>query len=264
MVPITGPGLLCILATVLLWGCGDADTHGATVLRYDIHSRLVGRALPQLAIKAADAPRRPPLLVFLHGRGQHPDALADDGIYAGLADLGGQAPAVVLPDGGFQSYWHDRAGGRWGSYVLDEVIPAAVRRLHADPNRVAIGGISMGGFGAYDLAARAPGRFCAVGGHSAAIFPSATVTAPGAFDDAEDFTRNDVLATARTGGPGAFGDVPHWIDDGTLDPFHAADAELAAALHIPLHSWPGRHDTGYWSAHFDDYLRFYARALARC
>src|SRR3954447_1847244 len=58
--PITGPRLLCLLATVLLWGCGDADTHGATVLRYDIHSRLVGRALPQLAIKAADAPRRPP------------------------------------------------------------------------------------------------------------------------------------------------------------------------------------------------------------
>jgi S-formylglutathione hydrolase FrmB len=234
------------------------------VLHYDVHSRLVGRTLPQLAIKPADAAARPPLLVFLHGRGQHPEVLAGDGIYAALAGLGRRAPAVVLPDGGFQSYWHDRAGGRWGSYVLDEVIPAAVRRLHADPNRVAIGGISMGGFGAYDLAARAPGRFCAVGGHSAAIFPSAGVTAPGAFDDAEDFARNDVLATARSRGPSAFGDVPHWIDDGTLDPFHAADTEMAADLGIHMHSWPGRHDTDYWSAHFDDYLRFYARALARC
>jgi S-formylglutathione hydrolase FrmB len=58
--------------------------------------------------------------------------------------------------------------------VLDEVIPKALTVLHADPRRVAIGGISMGGFGAYDLARLDPGRFCAVGGHSAAIWPAFT------------------------------------------------------------------------------------------
>ena len=31
----------------------------------------------------------------------------------------------------------------WGRYVLEEVIPRAVKRTHADPPRVAIGGISM-------------------------------------------------------------------------------------------------------------------------
>jgi S-formylglutathione hydrolase FrmB len=36
---------------------------------------------------------------------------------------------------------------------------------------VAIGGISMGGFGAYAIARLDPGRFCAVGGQSAALYP---------------------------------------------------------------------------------------------
>jgi hypothetical protein len=28
--------------------------------------------------------------------------------------------------------------------------------------------------------------------------------------------------------------------------------------------WPGGHDTGYWRAHVDEYIRFYAEALADC
>ena len=28
--------------------------------------------------------------------------------------------------------------------------------------------------------------------------------------------------------------------------------------------WPGAHDDAYWSEHWDEYLRFYARSLARC
>jgi S-formylglutathione hydrolase FrmB len=49
------------------------------------------------------------------------------------------------------------------------VIPQVTRRFGTDRRRVAIGGISMGGFGAYDLARLNPGRFCAVGGHSPAL-----------------------------------------------------------------------------------------------
>ena len=233
-------------------------------MRYEVHSRHVHRTLEQLGIRPAHATGRPPLLVFLHGRGQSPDALADQRFYAALRALGRRAPAVVLPAGGFQSYWHDRRSGRWSDYVVDEVVPAAARRLHADPRRVAIGGISMGGFGAYDLALTHPGRFCAVGGHSAAIFTAAGLTAPGAFDDAADFARHDVLAAARERGPTAFGSAPLWLDDGASDPFHPADAAFAAALHIPLHTWPGRHEAVYWDAHYGAYLRFYAAALARC
>jgi S-formylglutathione hydrolase FrmB len=48
--------------------------------------------------------------------------------------------------GGDHSYYHDRREGPWGAYVLREAITLALKRKGADPQRVAIGGISMGGF----------------------------------------------------------------------------------------------------------------------
>lgn len=214
------------------------------------------------------APRggRRPLLVFLHGRadggGGETSNLNGDFAHA-LAALGPRAPAVIFPSGGKASYWHDRAGGSWGRYVTNEVIPDAVRRLHADPLRVAIGGISMGGFGAYDIARLHPGRFCAVGGHSAAVWQSSGETAPGAFDDATDFGRHDVIAAARAH-PREYGRAALWLDGGDADPFHAGDEALAGALGIHMHVWPGAHTSAYWRSQYATYLRFYADAFAHC
>jgi len=157
-----------------------------------------------------------PLLVFLHGKGEDQDSNLDDAMFAALARLGSRAPDVVFPYGGADSYWHDRAGGAWGSFVVNEVIAQALSRLHADPKRVAIGGISMGGFGALDIARVHPGRFCAVGAHSAALWVSGGESAPGAFDDAQDFARHDVIAAARAGDP--YRGAAVWIDVGTDDP----------------------------------------------
>src|SRR4051794_33618332 len=51
---------------------GAAAAHGATILRYDLRSRFVHRTLPQVAALPRGAgDRRPPLLVFLHGRGDN-------------------------------------------------------------------------------------------------------------------------------------------------------------------------------------------------
>ncbi len=247
---------------------GSAAAHGARILRYDVRSRLVGRTLPQVAAiprgaGAGDARR--PLLVFLHGRGKEgQESNADAAFFAALDRLGTRAPVVVFPSGGESSYFHDRAGGRWARYVLGEVIPQAVTRLHADPRRVAIGGISMGGFGAYDIARLRPDRFCAVGGHSAALWLSGGDSAAGAFDDAGDFARHDVIAVARVRGQAAWGTARLWLDGGTEDPFREGGEALASALGITMRHWPGQHEGEYWRAHFDEYLRFYADALAGC
>jgi enterochelin esterase-like enzyme len=160
-----------------------------------------------------------------------------------LRALGPRAPTVLLPDGGDDSYWHDRADGKWGAMVL--------RRLHG---RVAIGGISMGGYGALLLGVAA--HFCAVGAHSPALWLHAADTAPGAFDDAADFRRNDLFARRLRYG------APVWIDVGAADPFRTAAVALAKRIHARLHVWPGGHQTSYWRAHVRDYLRFYARACA--
>jgi S-formylglutathione hydrolase FrmB len=246
---------------------GSPAAHGAEILRYDVRSRFVHRTLPQVAAipRGVGAGERRPLLVFLHGRGSDgQESNANDAFFHALDRLGARAPAVVFPSGGQTSYFHRRAGGDWGRYVLDEVIPQALRRLHADPRRVAIGGISMGGFGAYSIARLRPQRFCAVGGHSAALWLRAGDSAPGAFDDARDFGRNDLVGIARTRGRGAWGNARLWLDGGSEDPFRAGGEALAAALHIRMRHWPGGHGNDYWHAHFSSYLRFYADALAAC
>jgi S-formylglutathione hydrolase FrmB len=243
----------------------SAAAHGAEIVRYDIRSRFVARTLPQTAALPRDAGVGRPLLVLLHGRGEDGHETNSNGrFYAALDALGDRAPAVVFPNGGVSSYWHDRASGDWARYVLEEVIPQALRRLRADPARVAIGGISMGGYGAYLIAARRPGGFCAVGGHSPAFWLRAGDSAAGAFDDAGDYRRNDVLALARAQGRRPWRGARLWLDSGDRDPFRPGLDALADALGIPARHPPGGHDGAYVDGQYARWLRFYADALARC
>ena len=244
---------------------GSAAAHGATIVRYEIHSRFVHETLAQTAAIPHGGGSGRPLLVFLHGRGRDGNESNSNGaFYAALRALGDRAPDVVFPNAGDHSYYHRRASGDWTRYILDEVIPRAVARLNADPRRIAIGGVSMGGFGAFDVARAQPSAFCAVGGHSAAMWLRGADTAPGAFDDATDFARNDLVALARARGRAPWGRARLWLDGGTADPFRTADEAFANALHVRIRHWPGGHDSDYWHAHYARYLRFYADALATC
>jgi poly(3-hydroxybutyrate) depolymerase len=245
------------LVAVAFAGCGT-DRHGAELRAYDIDSKAVGQSEPQRLVLPDDGDGKGrALLVFLHGRNGDAKSNLQGEFYEALADLGDRAPVVVFPDGGEDSYWHDRDGGAWGHYITSEVIPRALRESGADPKRVAIGGISMGGFGAYDVARLHPGRFCAVGGHSPAIWTEAGQTAPGAFDDAEDFAQHDLVAAARAG---SFRPQHFWLDRGDSDPFIPGDAALTAAMGVKPHSYPGGHVREYWDAHWRQYLRFYTDA----
>ena len=263
-----GIAYLVLRATVL----APVDTHGLRVEHLTVHSRAVGRDLGVdvvLPNESSEASGGRPLLVFLHGRsGSEHTYTEDEAMFAALARLGARAPVVAFPDGGEHGYWHNRAEGNWGTYVVDEVIPEVTRRFDTDPNRVAIGGISMGGFGAYDLALLHPGLFCAVGGHSPALWLRGADTAEGAFDEAEDFERNDVIAMARSD-PEPFGGIPVWNDAGREDPFLISDVALdealtAAGANLTARTWPGGHEGSYWDRHWGAYLRFYAAALANC
>jgi S-formylglutathione hydrolase FrmB len=247
------------------------DTMGASVEQFTIKSKAVGRSLPVSVVLPPDAGNagRSPMLVFLHGRGGNEDSEQVDQFFSALAKLGGRAPIVAFPYGGDHSYWHNRADGNWANYVVDEMIPQVAQRYDGNPNRVAVGGISMGGFGAFDLALHFPGRFCAVGGHGPALWQTGAETAPGAFDDAEDFDRNNVIGAASSN-PAPFTSQPVWIDAGAQDPFQPGDQAFADELRaggadvtIKLDR-PGGHDSDYWNSHWTEYLRFYATALANC
>jgi S-formylglutathione hydrolase FrmB len=261
--------LAAAAAAAAIAGLVSVDRHGASVLRFTIHSRYVHAVLPEVAVlppHSGGAGR--PLLVFLHGKGSDgQESNLGSAMFAALAAQGSRAPDIVFPNGGEDSYWHNRRGGAWASYVMREVIPRALALTGADRRRIAIGGISMGGFGALDLARTHPGRFCAVGGHSAALWFTGADSASGAFDDAVDFSRHDLIGSAR--GRNLFGTTPVWMDVGSDDPFRAADSALATELRragarLRFSPGVGGHDGGYWNSRWGAYMRFYARSLAAC
>jgi S-formylglutathione hydrolase FrmB len=267
-------GAALVAAGVVAWavatGSPAPDLRRSRLIETTVASRAVGRTLPLTILVPPGAERGPrrPLLVLLHGHGGDERSFLARPIGEALARAGSRAPIVAMPDGGDGSYWHDRRDGAWGRYVVEEVIPQAVRRARADARRVGIGGISMGGFGAYDLARLHPGRFCAVGGHSPALWRTGGETAAGAFDDAADFARHDLVAVAEADRE-AFRAQSLWLDAGDRDPFRPGDLAFVAALRaagaqLTVRTWPGGHDDDYWDRRFDAYMRFYVDALGRC
>jgi S-formylglutathione hydrolase FrmB len=244
------------------------DARGARVSDLTIHSDAVGGDEAVKVVVPDTKADHPPLLVFLHGRGGDESGELYQPFFDALTDAGDEAPIVAFPDGGDSSYWHDRDSGDWSRYVTEEVIPQVVDKFGADPHRVAIGGISMGGYGAYEIADENPGMFCAVGGHSPALWREAGETAEGAFDDADDFAAHDVIAAAAND-PSPFTSQPVWLDAGTEDPFLPGDDAFASELEaagadITVEHPPGEHESDYWKAHWDEYMPFYAKALADC
>ena len=266
-------GLVAIAVTYLLLEAtvfAPVDEHGARVVHLTIHSRDVGEGLGvNVVLPAGGHSSGEPLLIFLHPHGGSEETFTEDeAFFKALGQLGRRAPVVAFPNGGEDSYWHDREDGRWGDYVTEEVIPTVSKRFDTDSGRVAIGGISMGGFGAYDLALLHPGRFCAVGGHSPALWLEGGASAPGAFDNVEDFKANNVIATVRSN-PDAFGEIPIWNDYGNEDPFLISDVAFDEALEaggadLSTHEWHGAHETSYWDKHWKAYLDFYAKAFTNC
>ena len=255
---------LAVVTAALAAGCGSSSSKPETPLRvstFELHSKLLGQQLDQVLVTPQGGGKGRPLLVFLHGYSGTAAGTLSGAFVRALQQLGDHAPVVVLPNGEL-GWWHDRKGGRWGSYVLDEVIPAALARSGADPDHVAVGGISMGGFGALDLGRIAAKRFCAVGGHSPAVYERGTTDALFGFDDQADFDHHDLLGIASERSPY---DAPVWIDVGDRDFLRPAVEKLAKELEaddadVTFHIWPGSHDGNYWNAHFADYVKFYADA----
>lgn len=244
------------------------EEFGVRVERFEIESKLVGQRLDQVIVLPPQVRRTTPIMLLLHGRGSSPEGMLSDELFGSLRDAASSAPAVVLANGGDASYFHDRTSGDWGSYLLDELLPAVDQRWDLDTERIAIGGISMGGFGALDQGRLHPNRFCAIGAHSPAIFASAGDTAEGAFESAEDFAGHDVLGAVQEDAS-LYGDTPIWIDVGEDDPFRQTVEELGDLLrdggtNLEMKVPPGGHDESYWWSQMDEYINFYASALRDC
>ena len=154
-----------------------------------------------------------PVILFLHGAGER----GDDGLLQ--TDVGlGQAIRknsaafpfiVVMPQ--------CRKGKSWTQPDMQEQALAAldqsIKEFHGDRKRVYLSGLSMGGFGTWDLAAKYPGRFAAYvvicgGINPLPGFPEIAVTLAKEHKIADPYAE-----TARL-----VGKTPVWIFHGDADP----------------------------------------------
>jgi predicted peptidase len=103
-----------------------------------------------------------PLILFLHGIGQR-----GEGGYVPAAGGAGmmvrgymeRMPAiVVMPQCRSGHYWHDSEMTEMVLATLNK----AVEEFNGDPQRLYLIGVSMGGYGAWHMAAQYPGKFAAL------------------------------------------------------------------------------------------------------
>ncbi|WKZ43963.1 MAG: alpha/beta hydrolase-fold protein [Anaerolineales bacterium] len=198
---------------------------------------------------AENAEERYPVLYLLHGQ----TYTADQWIRLGAMDavnkliLSGETQPflIVFPD---DHYWYTPAGTTFGARLTDELIPYIdeTYRTIPDPRDRAIGGMSRGAGWALQLGLTRPELFSIVGLHSLAVFQ-------------RDASKVDdwIQAISPASRPVVFMDIG---DD---------DQELASTKQIESiftqfdvpHEWhlySGDHTEEYWSAHVEEYIRWYA------
>ena len=140
----------------------------------------------------------------------------------------------------------------------------ATYRTIARPEARAIGGHSMGAWGALRAAFTHPDVFGVVGAHSPSLrYPEDP--APGLGSDLDYAVRDPMWLARNLAG---LNQLRIWVDVGADDHWHFRVIEFHQALQereIP-HVWnmfPGMHLPGYWAEHVLDYLRFYSEAMPR-
>jgi enterochelin esterase-like enzyme len=241
------------------------------------YSRGLGRDVEYLAWVPPDYAATSgvyPTLYLLHGAGSWAShgvqewlgyALTED--LERLLALGLIRPMIVVLPDGEQGYWmnHASAGPRWGDFVALDLVRHVDATFRTDPRpeRRAIGGLSMGGHGALQLALNHPETFSIAGGHSPTLRPFEE--SPTFFGDEQEFALSDPLTLVRR--YDAARRILVWIDVGEEDRWRREAERLALALaerHAPYSYTvlPGEHEGWYWREYLPVYLRFYSAALA--
>ncbi|MBL8162576.1 MAG: CapA family protein [Anaerolineae bacterium] len=197
-----------------------------------------------------------PALYLLHGSNEDDGQWGRLGIQA-LLDAGiteGTLPPmiVVMPFGEWLANQNQFDAVSWENVFLNELMPLVEGQYRIDARRElrAIGGISRGGFWAFEIAFRHPDLFSAVGGHSAF------------FDDYHAPPEYNPLRLAQDA-PG-LDTLRIWLDRGK-DDFAAPGLDLMAErlsargiAHQYIVHPQGQHDASYWRQYVADYLHFYA------
>lgn len=203
--------------------------------------------------------RRYPYVLLMHGSNSD-DALFDqlgfdEAIVRGIALKRLPPMALVLPFGSWLANNNTFPPSvSWEDVVLNEILPSMESQYCLQNTRDgrAIGGISRGGFWAFEIAFRHPEVFSVLGGHSPF------------FDLYHAPPTNNPLDLAMATPPDPV--LRIWMDRGK-DDYAGTNIDLMherlqqnKIFHI-FQLYPiGQHADDYWSAHSEEYLRFYSAA----
>jgi enterochelin esterase-like enzyme len=195
--------------------------------------------------------KRYPVLYLLHGQTYTDDQwirLGAVDVIDSLIHSGESIPfIIVFPD---DRYWNLPPGPGFGQRLVDELIPHidSTYRTFPDRNHRAIGGMSRGAGWALRLGLTRWDLFGTIGLHSLAVLQK----------DASEIT--DWLADIpQSSRPRVFIDIgdndPELTMAGRVESYFT-DFGLAHEWHL----YSGAHTEEYWSAHVEEYIRWYAQA----
>lgn len=212
-----------------------------------------------------ESTRRYPYVILMSGSDKDEtewtDTLkADQAIETGLAMQALPPMILIMPRGGdLMNLNIFDENSSWESVILKELMPEIEKNFctwNAREGR-AIGGISRGGFWAFEIGFRHPDLFGAVGGHSAFFDLN---NAPPAFNPMS-------LAKTVQFAPGTQPRL--WLDvakgDDVRPNIEIVQKTLAGRNIDPGYTVnpDGDHTVEYWAAHVSEYLSFYGQTWPR-
>ncbi len=236
-------------------------------------STALGRQMPYLIYLPPGydgSDTRYPVLYLLHGLGGSYTEWYSYGVFDSAERLIQAAtipPVIIALPEGERGYWVDHADGgpAGGTYVARDFVQEIDGRYRtlADGAHRAIGGMSMGGYGALELAMLYPGEFRIVGAEAPTLHGYGD--APEYFGDFAYFRAHDP-STLVAEDPDSARALTISLEVGTSD----AWLPVVTAFHQELlelgvqHEWnvySGGHTSESWAEHVDDDLHFYSAAL---
>jgi enterochelin esterase-like enzyme len=263
-------------------GTSVASPQGSVVVR-SLWSRALKHSVRTLVyLPPSYRPDGPPLptLYLLHGTPGTPDSLFALGVPEQLDQLieSGGAPAmiVVAPSGGRRpesdTEWDDSvadAGARWGTFVTRDLVNAIDNDYATKPGRRsrAIAGISMGGYGAINLALGHSDRF-GIAASWSGYFVSNTPDVDGPQGSSTWRARSPLLSVAQRAPTLRRQPVATSFYSGRADRFFAENvsfSETLTRLGIPhrFRAVAGGHDASVWRAQLTTELAWIGQEFQR-
>jgi putative tributyrin esterase len=207
-----------------------------------------------------------PALLQLHGAG---DSHASWFERSMLPEYLQRYPFIVVTPAGDLSFWTNFGlkgrGTAYEDYLLQDLMPEVERLFPVRPGRWAIGGLSMGGYGAVRLGMLYPERFASIYAHSGAVWGTARWKERFAGISDEDLAAADIYPYAERAVQAP--DRPALTFDCGLEdvllPDNRAFHDHLKEIGYP-HTYlefPGGHTWDYWNQHVQEALARHAEVM---